>query len=246
MRDQAGSQARARPRHRGAGDRRPGGRVPRPDHGIALGDARASRPTRASPRICRASARCRAMIRMRCAPRSGTSTAAVMLEPIQGETGVHVIADEMIVAAREVCDESGALLVFDEIQTGMGRTGSLWAYEQLPARPDVMTTAKALGGGLPVGACVTAPETAEVLERGDHGSTFAGGPLIAAASLAAFDVIDDRELLRGCAGAGRAAPRRPRRDRRDRRGARPRPDGRRPARGRRRQGGRRSCRWIRA
>jgi acetylornithine/succinyldiaminopimelate/putrescine aminotransferase len=78
----------------------------------------------------------------------------------------------------------------------MGRTGSLWAYEQLPARPDVMTTAKALGGGLPVGACATTPETADVLERGDHGSTFAGGPLIAAASLAAFDVIDEPELLR--------------------------------------------------
>jgi acetylornithine/N-succinyldiaminopimelate aminotransferase len=126
----------------------------------------------------------------------GESTAAVMLEPIQGETGVHVIPDEMIAAARQACDAAGALLVFDEIQTGMGRTGSLWAYEQLPARPDVMTTAKALGGGLPVGACVAAPEAADVLERGDHGSTFAGGPLIAAASLAAFDVIDDGELLR--------------------------------------------------
>ena len=119
-----------------------------------------------------------------------------MLEPIQGETGVHVIPDEMTVAARELCDATGALLVFDEIQTGMGRTGSLWAYEQLPVRPDVMTTAKALGGGLPVGACVTSPETAGVLERGDHGSTFAGGPLIAAASLAAFGVLDDPELLR--------------------------------------------------
>ena len=89
----------------------------------------------------------------------------------------------------------------------MGRTGSLWAYEQLPARPDVMTTAKALGGGLPVGACVTTPETADVLERGDHGSTFAGGPLIAAASLAAFDVIDDPELLRRVRDLGRPAPR---------------------------------------
>ena len=126
----------------------------------------------------------------------GESTAAVMLEPIQGETGVHVIPDEVIAAARQACDAAGALLLFDEIQTGMGRTGSLWAYEQLPARPDVMTTAKALGGGLPVGACVAAPEAADVLERGDHGSTFAGGPLIAAASLAAFDVIDDGELLR--------------------------------------------------
>jgi acetylornithine/N-succinyldiaminopimelate aminotransferase len=123
-------------------------------------------------------------------------TAAVMLEPIQGETGVNVVPDEAIAAAREACDAAGALLLFDEIQTGMGRTGSLWAYEQLPARPDVMTTAKALGGGLPVGACVTTPETADVLERGDHGSTFAGGPLIAAASLAAFDVIDEAELLR--------------------------------------------------
>jgi acetylornithine/succinyldiaminopimelate/putrescine aminotransferase len=119
-----------------------------------------------------------------------------MLEPIQGETGVNVVPDEVIAAAREACDAAGALLLFDEIQTGMGRTGSLWAYEQLPARPDVMTTAKALGGGLPVGACVTTPETADVLERGDHGSTFAGGPLIAAASLAAFDVIDEAELLR--------------------------------------------------
>jgi acetylornithine/succinyldiaminopimelate/putrescine aminotransferase len=109
---------------------------------------------------------------------------------------VNVIPDEMIVAAREVCDAAGALLLFDEIQTGMGRTGSLWAYEQLPARPDVITTAKALGGGLPVGACVATPEAAGVLERGDHGSTFAGGPLVAAASLAAFGVIDDPELLR--------------------------------------------------
>jgi acetylornithine/N-succinyldiaminopimelate aminotransferase len=126
----------------------------------------------------------------------GARTAAVMLEPIQGETGVHVISDEVIVAAREACDSAGSLLVLDEIQTGMGRTGSLWAYEQLPVRPDVMTTAKALGGGLPVGACVAAPTAADVLERGDHGSTFAGGPLIAAASLAAFDVIDDPDLLR--------------------------------------------------
>jgi predicted acetylornithine/succinylornithine family transaminase len=126
----------------------------------------------------------------------GEGTAAVMLEPIQGETGVHVVPDEVIAAARRACDEAGALLLFDEIQTGMGRTGSIWAYEQLSVRPDVMTTAKALGGGLPVGACVAAPQAADVLERGDHGSTFAGGPLIAAAALAAFEVIDDRELLR--------------------------------------------------
>ena len=78
----------------------------------------------------------------------------------------------------------------------MGRTGSLWAYEQLPVRPDVITAAKALGGGLPVGACVTTPELGEVLERGDHGSTFAGAPIAAAAALAALEVIDDPALLR--------------------------------------------------
>jgi acetylornithine/N-succinyldiaminopimelate aminotransferase len=127
----------------------------------------------------------------------GDRTAAVMLEPIQGETGVHVVPDEVIAAARDACDRSGALLVFDEIQTGMGRTGSLWAYEQLSVRPDLITTAKALGGGLPAGACVTTEEYGSVLEPGDHGSTFAGGPLVAAAALAALEVIDDPELLRG-------------------------------------------------
>ena len=126
----------------------------------------------------------------------GERTAAVLVEPIQGEAGVFPIADEMLVAAREACEEAGALLVFDEIQTGMGRTGSLWAYEQLPVRPDVMTAAKALGGGLPVGACVTDPQVGDVFEVGDHGSTFAGAPVAAAAALAALDVIDDSGLLR--------------------------------------------------
>jgi acetylornithine/N-succinyldiaminopimelate aminotransferase len=122
-------------------------------------------------------------------------TAAVMLEPIQGEAGIFEISNEMLEAARAACDKTGALLVFDEIQTGMGRTGSLWAYEQLPVTPDVLTMAKALGGGLPVGAVVTTPELGEVLERGDHGSTFAGGPIAARAALAALDVIDDENLL---------------------------------------------------
>jgi predicted acetylornithine/succinylornithine family transaminase len=126
----------------------------------------------------------------------GEGTAAVLLEPVQGEAGVFPIADEVLVAAREACDEAGALLIFDEIQTGMGRTGSLWAYEQLPVRPDVITAAKALGGGLPVGACVTAPELGDVLQVGDHGSTFAGAPIAAAAALATLEVIDDPALLR--------------------------------------------------
>jgi predicted acetylornithine/succinylornithine family transaminase len=126
----------------------------------------------------------------------GERTAAVMIEPVQGEAGVFPIADEVLLAAREACDATGALLVLDEVQTGMGRTGSLWAYEQLPVRPDLITVAKALGGGLPVGACIAVPELGDVLEPGDHGSTFAGGPIAAAAAIAALDVVDDPELLR--------------------------------------------------
>ena len=129
----------------------------------------------------------------------GDRTAAVMLEPIQGESGVHPIAEEVLIAAREACDDAGALLVFDEIQTGMGRTGTLWAFEAAPARPDVITSAKALGGGLPVGACVTAPSVGEGLTLGEHGSTFAGGPICARAALEALAILSEPELL---AGAG--------------------------------------------
>ena len=125
------------------------------------------------------------------------STAAVLIEAIQGEAGVYPLSDEALLAAREACDESGALLILDEIQTGMGRTGSLWAYEQTPVRPDLLTSAKALGGGLPIGACIASPEAAEVLEPGDHGSTFAGGPVVSAAALAVLDLVDDPALLRG-------------------------------------------------
>jgi acetylornithine/N-succinyldiaminopimelate aminotransferase len=126
----------------------------------------------------------------------GPNTAAVLIEPIQGEAGVRPISDEALLAAREACDEAGALLILDEIQTGIGRTGSLWAYEQTPVRPDVLTSAKALGGGVPIGACITGPAAAEVLEPGDHGSTFAGGPVATAAALAVLDVVDDPALLR--------------------------------------------------
>ncbi|MGA8365282.1 MAG: aspartate aminotransferase family protein [Solirubrobacteraceae bacterium] len=124
-----------------------------------------------------------------------SNTAAVLLEPIQGESGVNVLSAETLQAARAACDEHGAALVFDEVQCGMGRTGTLWAYEQTAVIPDVMTVAKALGGGLPIGALVTAPHLADVFQPGDHGSTFAGGPVIAAAALAALEVIDDPQLL---------------------------------------------------
>jgi acetylornithine/N-succinyldiaminopimelate aminotransferase len=126
----------------------------------------------------------------------GENTAAVLIEPIQGEAGVFATSEEALLAARQACDEVGALLILDEIQTGVGRTGSLWAYEQTPARPDVITSAKALGGGMPIGACITAPGCADVLEPGDHGSTFAGGPVATAAALAVLDIVDDPVLLR--------------------------------------------------
>lgn len=132
----------------------------------------------------------------------GPDTAAVMIEPIQGEAGIFPIGDEVLIAAREACDEAGALLVLDEIQAGMGRTGSLWAFEQLPVRPDLMTAAKALGGGLPVGAVVTTPALGETFEPGDHGTTFGGGPVAAAAALAALEVIADEALLSNVRGQG--------------------------------------------
>jgi len=134
----------------------------------------------------------------------GESTAAVLIEPIQGEAGVYPVSDEALLAAREACDASGALLILDEIQTGVGRCGSLWAYEQTPVRPDVLTSAKALGGGMPIGACVTTPEAGGVLEPGDHGSTFAGGPVASAAALAVLGIVDEPALLRGVRERGAA------------------------------------------
>jgi acetylornithine/N-succinyldiaminopimelate aminotransferase len=126
----------------------------------------------------------------------GPNTAAVLIEPIQGESGVWPTSDEALLAAREACDEVGALLIFDEIQTGIGRTGSLWAYQQMPVRPDVITSAKALGNGMPIGACITGPVAADVLQPGDHGSTFAAGPIGTSAALAVLEAVDDPALLR--------------------------------------------------
>jgi acetylornithine/N-succinyldiaminopimelate aminotransferase len=122
-------------------------------------------------------------------------TAAVLLEPIQGETGVNVLPDELLRAARAACDRVGAALVFDEIQCGLGRCGTLWAYQHSGVVPDALTTAKALGGGLPIGALVTGERLSEVLQPGDHGSTFPGGAVVTAAAHAALDVLEDPALL---------------------------------------------------
>ena len=122
-------------------------------------------------------------------------TAAVLVEPIQGESGIHVLSDELLQAARAACDRTGAALIFDEIQCGMGRTGSLWAFEHVGVEPDAMVTAKALGGGLPAGALITGDGLADTFQTGDHGSTFAGGPVIASAALAALEICSDPALL---------------------------------------------------
>ena len=137
----------------------------------------------------------------------GPDTAAVLLEPIQGESGINVLSKELLAAAREACDAVGAALIFDEIQTGMGRTGSLWAYEQTGVVPDAMTSAKALGGGLPAGALITGPRLADVFQAGDHGSTFAGGPLVASAALVALEICSDPACWSGCARSASACAR---------------------------------------
>jgi acetylornithine/N-succinyldiaminopimelate aminotransferase len=125
----------------------------------------------------------------------GSDTAGVVLELIQGESGVHPLDPALVADIRAACDEHGALLILDEVQTGMGRTGTLWAYERYGVRPDVMTVAKGLGGGLPIGALITTPELGDVFAPGDHGSTFAGNPLVSAAANAALDVLGDPHLL---------------------------------------------------
>jgi acetylornithine/N-succinyldiaminopimelate aminotransferase len=122
-------------------------------------------------------------------------TAAVLVEPIQGETGIHVLSSELLAAARAACDRSGAALIFDEVQCGMGRTGTLWAYEQTGVVPDALTTAKGLGGGFPIGALVTGARLADALQPGDHGSTFAGGPVATRAALEALSICAEPELL---------------------------------------------------
>ena len=118
-------------------------------------------------------------------------TAAVLLEPVQGESGVYELGEDVLRAARAACDEHGAALIFDEVQCGLGRTGTLWAYQHSGVVPDALTVAKALGGGLPIGALVTGERLADVFAPGDHGSTFAGGPVACAAGLAVLDGVRD-------------------------------------------------------
>jgi acetylornithine/N-succinyldiaminopimelate aminotransferase len=122
-------------------------------------------------------------------------TGAVILEPVQGEAGVYVPDKEYLRAARQVCDDAGALLIFDEVQTGFGRTGRWFGKEHSGVKPDIMTLAKALAGGLPMGAMLASETVSEAFQRGDHGSTFAGGALVSAAALASIDAIRSKNMV---------------------------------------------------
>ena len=122
-------------------------------------------------------------------------TCAVMLETIQGEGGVHVPTAEYLKSVRELCDEHGALLIFDEIQSGMGRTGKLFAYEHFGVKPDIVTLAKGLAGGVPIGAFVVTDEVAGAFHAGDHGTTFGGNPLACAAANVVLDTVQKEGIL---------------------------------------------------
>ena len=122
-------------------------------------------------------------------------TAAVIVEPMQGEGGVHALPAKVLRALRDACDRAGALLIFDEVQVGLGRTGKLWAHEWSGVRPDMMTLAKPLAGGLPMGATLVTRPIADALQAGDHGTTFGGGPLVASVALAVCRHVGDEEFI---------------------------------------------------
>jgi acetylornithine/succinyldiaminopimelate/putrescine aminotransferase len=122
-------------------------------------------------------------------------TCAVLIEPVQGEGGVTPAEPEFLAGLRELCDEAGALLICDEVQCGLGRTGTLWAYEQYGVTPDIMTLAKPLAGGLPMGAILLTQCVADAIEPGDHGSTFAAGPLVCSVAQATFDQLSSPDFL---------------------------------------------------
>ena len=125
----------------------------------------------------------------------GPKTAAIMLELIQGESGVHPADVEYVKAVREICNEKGILLIFDEVQTGIGRTGKMFCYQNYGVTPDIMTLAKGLGGGVPIGAMLCTDEAAKGFKPGDHGSTFGGNPLACAAGIAVMEYFGEANLL---------------------------------------------------
>lgn len=125
----------------------------------------------------------------------GPESAAILVEPIQGEGGVRVLAPEFLRGLRKLCDDHGLLLIFDEVQTGVGRTGKLFAYEWLGIRPDIMPIAKAIGGGFPVGACLATAEAAKGMTPGTHGTTYGGNPLAMAVANQALELVLEPDFL---------------------------------------------------
>ena len=125
----------------------------------------------------------------------GPETAAIIVEPVMGEGGVRVVPHDFLKALRKLCDDNGLLLIFDEVQTGIGRTGDLFAYQHTGVVPDIMALAKALGGGFPIGACLATTEAAKGMTAGTHGSTFGGNQLAMAAANAVLDIVADRKFL---------------------------------------------------
>ncbi len=132
----------------------------------------------------------------------GPQTAGILVEPIQGEGGIRLCDPSFLEGLREICDENGLLLIFDEVQSGMGRTGHLFAYQATGAVPDVMALAKGLGGGFPVGACLATERAAAGMVPGTHGSTFGGNPLASAAANAVLDILLEDGFLDGVAARG--------------------------------------------
>ncbi len=132
------------------------------------------------------------------------SVVAVLAEVVQGEGGVNVMAPEFMAELRKICDTHGWLLMLDEVQTGIGRTGTWFGFQHSGVKPDVMTLAKALGSGVPIGACLASGVAADVFQPGNHGSTFGGNPLACAAALATLDAIEDDGLLENARVRGEA------------------------------------------
>ncbi len=130
------------------------------------------------------------------------STAAIMIEAIQGESGINLTTVEYMKGVREICDKTGILLIFDEVQCGLGRTGKLFGFQHFGIEPDIFTLAKALGGGFPIGALLAKDFVAKAFEPGDHGSTFGGNPLACAAGLAVMDVMLNEDLSGNAAKMG--------------------------------------------
>jgi acetylornithine aminotransferase len=133
---------------------------------------------------------------------SNRNVVAILAELVQGEGGVSVCSDGYLKGLREICDANGWLLMLDEVQTGMGRTGKMFAFQHYGVMPDVVTLAKGLGGGVPVGACVARGEAATLFKPGSHGSTFGGNPLACTAALTTIDIIESEDLCKNAAEIG--------------------------------------------